>query len=246
MYLELYKTGTYNLKIAQVFGLDVAVFWAALVLEAEKAKENKAISKDGYFVINRDSLKTATTLNKTEQIVCEEILKKADILAYKGSLEKHEEVAIDLQKMLGYIIEDDPETLKQLIKEVVENTKESRQMGAMLGFKAYVVTLVKDPKLALLLQDWVESIYTSCEYKGRFLNRPQVNIFVKSIQDFSKDIEVQKAIVKIGIINAYKDAWWCIERYQKQQTQRLTNLTMTGTAVHSDGSTEPNSMYVFK
>ena len=232
MYLEVFKTGTYNLKIAQVFGLDVAVYWSALTVEMEKAKENKKVDKEGFFPLNRDALKELTTLKKSEQIICEEILRKANVIEYHGSLEKHEDIAVDLQTMLGYIVQDDPDVLKQLTKEVVENTKEARKNGARTGFQDYVVTLVKDPRLADLLREWVDSVYESCKY-GNFLNKPQINIFVKSVQDYSKDVEVQKAIVKVAIIGAIKDAWWAIETYQKQHARNLNNLSMTGTAKHT-------------
>lgn len=231
MYLELYKTGTFNLKIAQVFGLDVAVYWSALTTEMEKAKDNKKVDKESYFPLDRDAIKKLTTLKKSEQIICEEILRKANVIEYHGSLEDHEDIRVDLQTMMGYIVQDDPKVLKQLIKEVVENTKESRKNGARLGFKDYVVTLVDDFKLADLLRDWVDSVYESCKY-GNFLNKPIIDTFVKSIQDYSKDIEVQKAIVKIALISAVKDAWWAIESYQKQHARNLNNLSMTGTAKH--------------
>ena len=206
---------SYNITIAQVYGLKTAIYVSELLNIYKKVQiKNKFVDED-YFNVNRKYVFQRTTLTIEEQLVVEQNLMKLDII------KKHEDnedvIRFDFNKLVSLAISDDVSKLKDISKAVntdrPKGIRESKRNRTKQALKDGITC--SNYELLTALRNWVDCIYSG---PNGYLSKTAVDEFVKGMNDYAKgDLDIALKLVKIASIQGYKNIDFAINVYEKDQ-----------------------------
>ena len=112
MLVELLSQSNYqsfNIKLAQLLGLESAIYLSALIDINEKAFRKNKIIDHGFFMVDRDYIKARTTLTKSKQEKIECELNKLGILELSN-----DHLKINLEILTSLVLEENEEIRRDL------------------------------------------------------------------------------------------------------------------------------------
>lgn len=226
MLIDLFATdnyGQYNIKIANMFGLDVAVYLNEVLNINEKAiRKNK--TSDCFFVLDRDYLKSRTTLTEEQQTEIEDKLSDINILEKRESCTIHIDTVL-LANLIGSEDEDLKKHVQKLVDLKSKKPKKTKKEIVKENLKTHIHS--GNDKLDDYLSQWVDVI---CEKNG-FMTKTAIEEAQNKIISYSfPDLGKAYDIIKIAIINGHRDINWSIEKYEKDHAGEK-NLTKFGQSV---------------
>ena len=174
--MSSYKSQTFNIKLAHIVGLNVAVYWGELMNVYARVIDKKldeTIENEGFFDLDREYVSKRTTLSIEDQIVCDKALLQAGIIDYDGK--NVNRIRIDLGKMKEIIEQDDPKELAKLektLKVKAMDAASAKRVGSAQSFKNMLVE--SDPDLYEAYCTWIDTIILD---KKDFLNRTILDTF---------------------------------------------------------------------
>jgi len=209
---------SYNITIAQIYGLKAAIYVSELLNIYKKVQiKNKFVDGD-YINVNRKYVFQRTTLTIEEQLVVEQNLMKLDII--KKHADNEDVIKFDFEKLVSLAITDD---LKK-IKEISDKVSTDKPKGIRESKRNRTKQLLKDgiicPNYELLtaLRNWIDCIYAG---PNGYLSKTAVDEFVKGMNEYSKgNLDVSLKLVKIASIQGYKNIDFAIAVYEKDQKLR--------------------------
>ena len=71
---------SYNIKIAEIFGLHASIYLSELMNINDKAIRKSKITGESYFTVDRNYIEKRTTLTKSEQLKIDESFKQIGLL----------------------------------------------------------------------------------------------------------------------------------------------------------------------
>lgn len=215
--------GTYNIKFANIFGLETAVYLNELLNINEKAIRKNKIS-DCYFHIDREYLQTRTTLCAETQISIENKLIELGIMIKPK--DKIDDLKLDVVELVALLSSDD-EDLKNGIEKLAKlKKKKSKTESLSDNLKRFVNS--GNEIVDEYLKQWVEEVV---EKIGRFNKIGVIDGQDKIIKFSNGDVNVAVEIIKIAAINGYKDMDWAINSY-KEKHKDEKHLTIFGQNVN--------------
>ena len=233
MLIELLNQKNYisfNIKTAQIFGLNTAVYLSELIAVYDKAKDKSKLVDNNYFKLDRKYVFVRTTLSLEEQLRIDAKLMTVGIIS------KHKDnpdtLKIDLKLYASIVSSDDVELLEDLAKRLgtvdKKSSKESKRQIIIKNLKDSIK--VSNYELLTALRDWVDAIYASP--KGNYLSNQAVKLFVDTLLAYSKDdMEVALSLVQIATIQGYRDCSWAInvherdKKFKKDADSKLPRVT---------------------
>ena len=232
MLLDIYYNesnyGTYNVKCANIFGLECAVYLSEILDIYQKAFKKKKLDKDEYFRLDRKYIKERTTLDKKQQKELEDILISTNILYIKD--EDH--LKIDVEHLTSILTSKNKDTLDAIIAECKFQSKETQRENRN---KAIIENLknsieCSNDELLSALRLWIESV---CE--KNFINKTSVKSFQNILNNYTKgDLDMALEIVDIATKKSYKECQWAINIYEKLHPQRLNSSNQVTTINNID------------
>jgi len=234
MFVDLLSTTNYvsfNIKLAEMFGLHAAIHISELINIYEKAaRKNKLIlaETDEYFVVDRKYLSSRSTLTTEEQKQIEEQVIKLKII--KRLTSSANTIHIDLNALAG-VSEVTDETVKENLQKVSTVTKKrSKSEVIMETLKDSIKTTNNELRNAY--NEWIDAVYA----KQGWMSKAAVKAGEKTVDDFANhDLDVALQVVGIAAMNGYRDMKWAVTSYidnsnkvpVKKQTQRSANVLST-------------------
>lgn len=216
--------GRYNVKVAEIFGLEQAVYLDAVLSIYEKAVRKNKVS-DCFFVLNRSYLEKRTTLNEEKQKEIEAGFSKLGVITVKESCT----IKVDVVLLLNLIGSDD-EDLHEGAKKLIDIKSKSKRKTK----KEVQVEIAKkeistgDSELDSILAQWVDAVFA----KQGWINKMTVTEGQKKLIDYSApNLTKAKAVAKIATIGAYRDMQWAINQYKEQHPEEKM-LTSTNRSVN--------------
>lgn len=207
---------SYNIKTAQIFGLNTAVYIAELLSIYEKATTKYRVVDKEYFKLDRKYLFTRTTLSIEEQLRIDAKLMQVGILS------KHQDNS-DVLKMniilyASIVTSDDVVLLEDLSKKLgglaKKDQKESKRQAIITTLKNSIQC--SDYELLTALRDWVDAIFASP--KGNYLSKASIKLFQEKLNEYTKgDLDLALRLVQIATIQGYRDCDWAIRVYEKDE-----------------------------
>ena len=201
---------SYNIKLANMFGLDCAVYLNELINICEKAVRKDKIT-DCFFDVDRSYVESRTTIKETSQISLDEKLEKVGIVSRKKDCPNR--IKIDLV-LLTNIMSSEDEDLKNGLVKLVElkgkKQKPTKQEKIAQDLKDFVNT--GNTVLDDFMRDWVDSVISKQGWlsKSAIIDcQEKINAF--AFPDINKAIEV----VKIAAVNGWRDVSWAINKYKE-------------------------------
>ena len=201
---------SYNVKIAEILGLNCAVYLAELVNINEKAiKKNKVENK--FFTIDRKYIEKRTTLNRAEQLKLDATLQDLGIITVSG--DKNNTLQLNISAIITLLNGDNENIVAELTKMQAAlnrnankvGTKEQQQCELM---KTYITA--ENPELYQAYCDWIDSVYA----KLHWMSKKAVEVAQREIDKYSDhNLDVALGILELATVNGYKDISWAIKAY---------------------------------
>ena len=222
MLIDLFATdnyGQYNVSIAHLFGLDVAVYLSEVININQKAYRKNKVS-NGFFVLDRQYLEERTTLDEKKQTEIEDKLSEVGILERKESCTIHVDSVL-LANLIGSEDEDLKKHVSKLVELKSKKSKKTKKENILENLKTNIHT--GDKQLDDYMAQWVDVI---CEKNG-YMTKVAIEETQSKLISFSApDLNKAYDIIKIAIINGHRDIEWSIEQYTKNHPveKNLTNF----------------------
>ncbi len=217
MLIELLNSNNYisfNIKTAQIFGLNTAVYISELLSIYEKATIKNKLVDNEYFKLDRKYVFIRTTLSIEEQLRIDSKLMKTGILL------KHQDnpdiMKVDVKLFASVITNDDVSLLKDISKKLgglaKKEPRESKRQAIITALKNSIQC--SDYELLTALRDWVDAIFASPN--GNYLSKASIKLFQETLNTYTKgDLDLALRLVRIATIQGYRDCNWAISVYEK-------------------------------
>lgn len=204
MYLDLFDELRLNKRLVKIAGFEVAAYWAELQSVLKQVVKKQTADERGFFTLDRDYIERETTLTITKQLKCEEKLVAMGVIM-KDPAEPNK-LAIAVNGMVAVITDEDTTKLKKSSKTSAD-AKAAKVAGIKATMKKAIFTT--DPELRPAYERWVDGMVDA--QNCRF-TKAVVQLFEKTVSQYTTNIATQLKIIEVATINSYKDATWAINK----------------------------------
>lgn len=204
MYLDLFDELRLNKRLVKIAGFEVAAYWAELQSILKQVVKKQTMDEKGFFLLDRDYVERETTLTITKQLKCDEKLLSLGVLL--KDQEDPNKIAIAVNGMVAVITDEDTTKLKK------KSTNSADARAAKIaGIKATMkkAILEDDLELRAAYERWIDGMIDA--QNCRF-TKAVVQVFEKTITQYTMDKALRLKIIEIATTNSYKDAAWAINR----------------------------------
>lgn len=219
MYLDLFDDLRLNKKLIKIAGFEVAAYWAELQSILKQVVKKQTADELGFFILDREYVERETTLSISKQLKCDEKLMSLGVLLIDHT--NPNRIAIAVNGMVAVITDEDTTKLKKT-KAIRKDEKAAKIAGMKLTMKKAI--LETDPELRAAYESWIEGMIDA--QNCRF-TKAVVQLFEKTVTEFSSDKADRLEVIKIATVNSYKDAEWAINRFSGRSSGRFTSNTAT-------------------
>lgn len=204
MYLDLFDELRLNKRLTKLAGFEVAAYWAELQSILKQVVKKQTADEFGFFNLDRDYLERETTLTLAKQLKCEEKLISMGVLAKDP--ENPNRLSIGVHSMIEVITDEDTKKLKKT-SAVKKDEKAIKIAGIKNNMKRAI--LETDPDLKKAYELWIDGMIDAANCR---FTKAVVQLFEKTVTEYTKDKNTRLKIIEIATTNSYKDATWAINR----------------------------------
>lgn len=219
MYLDLFDELRLNKRLVRLVGFEVAAYWAELQSILKQVVKKQTADEQGFFNLDRDYLEKETTLTLAKQLKCEEKLISMGVILKDPA--NPNRLAISVTNMVEIITDEDTMKLKKS-SAVKKNEKEAKIAGIKLNMKKAISET--DPELRAAFERWVDGMVDAANCR---FTKAVVQLFEKTVTEFSVDKADRLKVIEIATVNSYKDATWAINRFSGQPSGRFAAVKPT-------------------
>lgn len=205
MYLDLYDELRLNKRLIKLTGFEVAAYWAELQSILKQVVKKQTADEQGFFTLDRDYVERETTLTTTKQLKCEAKLIELGVMAKDP--DNPNRIAIGVNNMIELITDEDTKKLKKSTKAVKEEAKAAKVEGIKQTMKRFIQE--QDADIRNAYSQWIEGMIDAANCK---FTKAVVQLFEKTITDYTTDKNTRLKIIEIATINSYRDANWAINK----------------------------------
>lgn len=204
MYLDLFDDLKLNKRLVRIAGFEVAAYWAELQSILKQVVKKQTMDERGFFLLDRAYVERETTLTVNKQLKCEE--KLIELGVFLRDSENPNKIAIAVNGMVEVITDEDTTKLKKTGK-----TSADEKAAKISGIKATMkrAILETDPDVRAAYERWVDGMIDAANCR---FTKAVVQIFEKTVTDYTTNKAIRLKIIEIATINSYKDATWAINR----------------------------------
>lgn len=217
MLIDLLSTSNnicFNIKVAEVIGLHPAIYLSELMNINDKAIRKTKTDSDNSFKLDREYMRSRTTLDENEQLDIEKNLIKI------GILEKPSDdvncIILNINVLTTLLMSEDEElisNIKNLEKIKKKNTRTTKADAIKLNLKENIVTT--NPELREAYSEWIDAIYA----KQGYMSKKCVIEAQSVVDNFSqRNLDVALRVVDLAAIHSYRDMTWAINKYNTEHT----------------------------
>lgn len=219
--LSLDNYVSYNIKIAEIFGLHASIYLSELMNINDKAIRKSKITGESYFTVDRNYIEKRTTLTKSEQLKIDESFKQIGLL--KIDNQDQNTMTLDITVLTSIMAggKQVVEELKSLTNKI-SKTKKTKDEAIKDNLKNLIIT--DNPELHQAYCDWIDAVYA----KQGWMSARSVKVAQKDIDDVSsRNLDIALKIIDIAAIRGYREMEWAINCYKRdyEPTFRLNVTT---------------------
>jgi len=222
--ISLSNYQSYNVILAQSFGLNAAVYLNALIEINEKAIRKNKLEKD-HFLIDRKYIKERTTLSVSQQKDIENMLEKSKII-HKNS-DDCIKVNIDI---LSSIMMGENESIIKTLSFLKPQSKDSKKNAILRSVKNNINSeYPEDMKQAYC--EWLDVI----QNKFGFVSKQMIILAQKTV-DSASNHDVDKAIdiIHIASANGWKDMSYAVSVYNKRMNNNFKEVKQNNISISNE------------
>lgn len=232
MYLDLFDELRLNKRLVKLAGFEVAAYWAELQSVLKQVVKKQTMDEQGFFLLDRSYIERETTLTVNKQLKCEEEL--IELGALLRDAENPNRIAIGVNAMVAVITGEDTTKLKKSRKSSADE-KAAKIEGIKTTMKKALVET--DPEVRAAYERWIDGMIdaASCRF-----TKAVVQVFEKTITEYTTNKAIRLKIIEIATTNSYKDATWAINKLDS----RFKNPgTFIGVPQKQNVGIDPNSVF---
>ena len=204
MYLDLFDELRLNKRLVKIAGFEVAAYWAELQSVLKQVVKKQTMDEQGFFLLDRSYVERETTLTVSKQLKCEE--KLIELGALLRDTENPNRIAIGVNAMVAVITGEDTTKLKKSGRSSADE-KAAKIAGMKATMKKAIVET--DPEVRAAYDRWVDGMIDAANCR---FTKAVVQIFEKTITEYTTNKAIRLKIIEIATTNSYKDATWAINR----------------------------------
>ena len=204
MYLDLFDELRLNKRLVKIAGFEVAAYWAELQSVLKQVVKKQTMDEQGFFLLDRSYVERETTLTISKQLKCEE--KLIELGALLRDAENPKRIAIGVNAMVAVITGEDTTKLKKSGRSSADE-KAAKIAGMKATMKKAIVET--DPEIHAAYERWVDGMIDAANCR---FTKAVVQIFEKTITEYTTNKAIRLKIIEIATTNSYKDATWAINR----------------------------------
>jgi len=207
---------SYNVKVANLFGLDAAILISEYINIQNKAEaKKKLVDIDGeyFFTVDRKYITGRTTFSITDQKSIEDKLKGLQILVKHDTIKDAIRVNID---MLASIVQSPDESFKKAVKQSAKNKNKTKSEVTGEAILKSLTKSIKTDNVELkeCYIEWLKTI----QGKYGFINKETLLMAQNTVDKYcNHDLDKALNVVKTATALAYKDMNWAISAIAKNQ-----------------------------
>jgi len=207
---------TFNIKIAQAIGLVNAIYCSVLLDIYSKAKRKDKLDENQFFDVDRNYIRTKTTIKSDEQYNCDASLSKIGLIKTKE--ESPNKIYFNVEEFMKIIAEDDIKRITKIYRQTIlsSNKVESEKLKKEdAREKLHKVVTVSNSQIEESLHSWIDIIFNNSKL---FITEDTVDTFQKTLcsyvnSDVNKALDIINHAKSFGFTNC-DDA---IESYEKNK-----------------------------
>lgn len=204
MYLDLFDELRLNKRLVKIAGFEVAAYWAELQSVLKQVVKKQTMDEQGFFLLDRSYVERETTLTISKQLKCEE--KLIELGALLRDAENPNRIAIGVNAMVAVITGEDTTKLKKSGRSSADE-KAAKIAGMKATMKKAIVET--DSEIHAAYERWVDGMIDAANCR---FTKAVVQIFEKTITEYTTNKAIRLKIIEIATTNSYKDATWAINR----------------------------------
>jgi hypothetical protein len=204
LYLDLFDELRLNKRLVKIAGSEVAAYWAELQSILKQVVKKSTADEHGFFILDREYVERETTLTVTKQLKCDEKLISLGVML-KDNTDPNR-IAIAVNGMVAVITDEDTTKLKKTGKTTAD-AKAAKVAGIKTNMKRAIFT--QDAALREAYERWIDGMIDAANCK---FTKAVVQVFEKTVTEYTPDKSTQLKIIEIATINSYKDATWAINK----------------------------------
>lgn len=214
MYLDLFDELKLNKRLVKFVGFEVAAYWAELQSILKQVVKKQTADENGFFTLDRDYVERETTLTAAKQLKCEEKLIAMGVVMKDP--DNANRLAISVTNMIEIISDEDTKKLKK-----TSAAKKDERAAKIEGIKTTMkkALLETDIDLRYAYERWIDGMIDAANCR---FTKAVVQLFEKTVTEYTPDKAKRLKIIEIATINSYKDAEWAINRLSNTRTARTT------------------------
>lgn len=223
--LSMDNYASYNVKVAQIFGLHPAIYLNELLNINEKAVRKSKITGESTFTIDRAYIEKRTTLTKAQQLEIDETLKEIGLLKVDESNQNM--MSLDITTLTS-IMSEGKEFIKELklMTKRISKTRRTKDEIIKEELKNHIQT--DNPELYEAYCDWIDAVYA----KQGWMSARSVKVAQQDVDNCSnRNLDVALKILEIAAVRGYREMEWAINVY-KQDYEPTFRLKYSREAPH--------------
>ena len=232
MYLDLFDELKLNKKLVKLAGFEVAAYWAELQSILKQVVKKQTMDEQGFFPLDRNYVERETTLTVSKQLKAEETLIKLGVLLRNP--EDPNRIAIAVNGMVAVITDEDTTKLKKSGKTSADE-KAAKIAGIKSTMKRAIIET--DPEVRSAYERWIDGMIDAANCR---FTKAVVQVFEKTITEYTTNKAMRLKIIEIATTNSYKDATWAIN---KLGGNFKTAGTFIGVPQKQNVGIDPNSIF---
>lgn len=225
MWLDImsqYNTLQVNIKLANLLGLKVAVYWAELLnvyARVLNKKKEELLENDGYFELDRGYITKRTTLSVTEQLEIDAGLNKLEVL-FPAENDPNS-IRLDIQKLCAILVDDDIDA----IRDVQKRSKLRRDDSARAKRYSVRINLIAaleetDTDILEAYKNWIDALLEA----KKPITKQALVIYQKNLNTYTDNKDTKIRILEIATTNAYTEFAWAMKIYEKDYRGNGTTI----------------------
>ena len=217
MYLDLFDELKLNKRLVKLTGFEVAAYWAELQSILKQVLKKQTADEQGFFTLDREYVERETTLTLAKQLKCEEKLITMGVIMKDA--DNPNRLTISVANMVEIITDEDTKKLKKT-SAIKKDEKAAKTAGIKANMKKAI--LETDIDLRAAYERWVDGMIDAANCR---FTKAVVQLFEKTVTEFSTNKADRLKVIEIATINSYKDATWAINRFSGRSSGRYITPT---------------------
>lgn len=209
--------GHYNVKLAQVIGLDASVYLCELMNITEKATRKNKVNGN-YFILDRAYIQKRTTISESRQAELDDLLIRLGIIEKSNGSDN--EIFVNISIIIDLMTSPDEALMKEVKIQKSKSVKMTKKQSIINSLKSNIVTDNVD--LVHAYSEWIDAIYE----KDGYMHKTTVVAAQNVIDTFSqRNLDVALKVLEIAVVNGYRDMNYAVTNYKRNYAEHYRMVT---------------------